>query len=217
MARTLLIAGTALLLSACAATERPLGYNAALPPPPLPARLAGNGSIYQPVNGYAPLHSGYRAQGIGDLLTVRLVERTVTAKSASGQTSRDGGISVSPPSSGPFSFRGSDLNSSASSSFNGGGDAAQQSSLSGDITVTIVDVRPNGTAFVRGEKLMQFSQGEEWVQLTGLVRLADVGPDNIIASPRIGDARITYGGRGSVQQSSRQGWLTNFFNLVSPF
>ncbi|WP_347303461.1 flagellar basal body L-ring protein FlgH [Croceibacterium sp. TMG7-5b_MA50] len=218
--RAALLLGTALLLSACGGVgQRPMGYMPALPPAPVlaAATVDGNGAIYQAANGYAPLYSGYRAQGIGDLVTIRLVEVTSTAKSASSQTQRDGGISVSPPATGPFSFNPAGINSGASSSFNGQGDAAQQSRLQGDITVTIIDVRPNGTALVRGEKLMSFSQGEEWIQLSGIIRLADVTPGNEVFSNRVADARITYGGRGSVQQSSRQGWLTNFFNLVSPF
>jgi flagellar L-ring protein precursor FlgH len=64
---------------------------------------------------------------------------------------------------------------------------------------------------------MQLSQGQEWVQLSGIVRLADIDQDNRIASTRIADARITYSGKGSVQRASREGWLSRFFNLVTPF
>jgi flagellar L-ring protein FlgH len=83
--------------------------------------------------------------------------------------------------------------------------------------VTIAEVRPNGTALVRGEKLMHLSQGEEWVQLSGIVRLSDIDQDNRVASPRLADARITYSGKGSVQRASREGWLSKFFNIVTPF
>ena len=64
---------------------------------------------------------------------------------------------------------------------------------------------------------MQLSQGEEWIQLSGIVRLADIDSNNRIASPRIADARITYAGKGAVQRASREGWLSRFFNLVTPF
>jgi flagellar L-ring protein precursor FlgH len=64
---------------------------------------------------------------------------------------------------------------------------------------------------------MQLSQGEEWVQLSGIIRLADIDSDNRIASLRIADAQITYAGKGSVQQASREGWLMRVFNLVTPF
>lgn len=61
------------------------------------------------------------------------------------------------------------------------------------------------------------SQGQEWVQFSGIVRLADVSPENRIASSRVADARIEYSGNGSVQRASREGWLSRFFNAISPF
>lgn len=215
--RGLLAAAPLLALCACGAEQRPAGFAAALPPPQVAQPAPTDGAIYQPVSGYAPLYYGQRASRVGDLVTVVLVERTQASKSASGKTARDGGFSLTPPSAGPLSFDPAVLNSSGSSSFNGKGDAAQASMLSGDLTVTIAEVRPNGTALIRGEKVMQLSQGEEWVQLSGIVRLADIDQNNRIASPRIADARITYAGKGAVQRASREGWLSRFFNLVAPF
>jgi flagellar L-ring protein precursor FlgH len=210
-------AGSLFALAACG-PERAQGFAAALPPPPIPlAQNRADGAIYHAASGYAPLYYGQRASQVGDLVTVVLVERTQTSKSASANNQRDGGISLTPPSAGPFSFDPGVLNSSGNSSFKGQGDAAQTSALSGSITVTIADVRPNGTALVRGEKVMQLSQGEEWIQLAGIVRLADIDQDNRIASSRIADARITYSGKGAVQRASREGWLSRFFNLVTPF
>ena len=212
------LAAAAALLALCACgAERPAGFAAALPPPPPLQAAPADGAIYQAASGYAPLYYGQRASRVGDLVTVVLVERIQSSKSASSDTQRDGGISLTPPSAGPFSFNPAVLNSSGSSSFNGGGEAEQASRLSGDLTVTIAEVRPNGTALVRGEKVMQLSQGEEWIQLSGIVRLTDIDSNNRIASPRIADARITYAGKGAVQRASREGWLSRFFNLVTPF
>lgn len=203
------------LLAGCA-TERPAGFAPALPPPPVADTRPADGAIVQ-ASAYAPLYLGARAQRVGDLVTVVLTESTLTSKSASSRQQRDGGFDISPPTTGPFSFNPANLNSSGSSSFNGKGDAAQSSTMRGDITVTIAEVRPNGTALIRGEKVMNLSQGDEWIQLTGIIRLADIGPNNTILSPRIADAHLSYAGKGSVQRSSRQGWLLDFFNMVSPF
>lgn len=215
--KTALCASLALALAACGGASKPAGFAATLPPPPQAAPAPANGSIFSVSAGYAPLYFGQRAHKVGDLVTVVLLERTTTSKSASGTTSRDGSISISPPSAGPFSFNPNVLNSGGSSSFNGGGDASQTSSLRGDITVTIAEVRPNGTALIKGEKVMQFSQGDEWVQLSGIIRLADIDQDNRILSPRIADAQIAYAGQGSIQRASREGWLSRFFNIVTPF
>ena len=214
--KTALSATLIIVLAGCGA-EKPAGFAASLPPPPQAAPAPADGAIFSVSVGYAPLYLGLRAHKVGDLVSVVLVERTTTSKSTSANIARDGSISVTPPSAGPFSFDPGVLNSGAGSSFNGGGDVAQTSSLRGDLTVTIAEVRPNGTALVRGEKVMQFSQGDEWVQISGIIRLADIDQDNRIASPRIADAQITYGGKGAIQQSSRAGWLTKFFNLVTPF
>lgn len=211
-------AAAALFALAACGPERAQGFAAALPRAPSAlAQSQADGAIYHAATGYAPLYYGQRASQVGDLVTVLLVERTQTAKSASAKNQRDGAISLTPPSAGPFSFDPGVLNSSGNSSFKGQGDAAQTSALSGSITVTIADVRPNGTVLVRGEKVMQLSQGEEWIQLAGVVRLADIDQDNRVASTRIADARITYSGKGSVQRASREGWLSRFFNLVTPF
>ncbi|HEU4650751.1 MAG TPA: flagellar basal body L-ring protein FlgH [Croceibacterium sp.] len=206
----------AVVLAGCAANERPAGFAATLPPAPA-APAPASGAIFNASLGYAPLHYGQRAHRVGDLVTVVLTERTTTSKSADSAQSRDGSIALRPPTVGPFAFDPNVLNSGGSSSFNGGGDASQTSSLRGDLTVTIAELRPNGTALVKGEKLMQFSQGEEWVQLSGIIRLADIDPDNRIASPRVADAQITYAGNGAVQRASREGWLSRFFNTVAPF
>ena len=147
-----------------------------------------------------------------------LVETTSTSKSAGSKTARDGGASITPPTAGPLSFLNPDaLKASSQSSFNGQGNATQTSSLAGEVSVTIVEVRPNGTALVRGEKRLLLSQGQEWIQFAGIVRLADIDADNRVASSRVADARIEYAGNGAVQRASREGWLSKFFNMISPF
>jgi flagellar L-ring protein precursor FlgH len=50
------------------------------------------------------------------------------------------------------------------------------------------------------------------VQIQGIVRPADIAPDNSIPSSRVADARIAYGGRGAVANSNVMGWLSKFFN-----
>lgn len=195
----------------------PEGFGATLPAPPPQARAA-DGAIFNVSNGYAGLVEGHRARAVGDPLTILLVEQVTTSKSAGSKTQRQGSFSVLPPIAGPLGFLNPDaLNASGGSSFNGQGNASQTSSLAGDITVTIAQVRPNGTALVRGEKRLMLSQGQEWVQFSGIVRLADVSPENRIASSRVADARIEYSGNGSVQRASREGWLSRFFNAISPF
>jgi flagellar L-ring protein FlgH len=69
--------------------------------------------------------------------------------------------------------------------------------LNGAIAVTIAAIYPNGTAEVVGEKQMMFSQGDEWVQFAGRIRLVDIDGDNRLASSQVANARIIYSGKGA--------------------
>lgn len=219
MTRQTIILFACLLTSACGLEGgRPqTGFAPVLPPAAAP-QVALNGAIFQPATGYSALHEGTRARRVGDLVTVMLVEDLDSTKSTSASTDREGSAGIDPPTAGLLSFLNPDaLNASAQSSFNGQGIASQRSTLTGSIAVTIAEVRPNGTALVVGERRMQLSQGDEWVQFAGIMRLADVSAENRVLSTQIADAQIIYGGSGAIQQASRPGWLSRFFNIVSPF
>lgn len=191
------------------------------PPPPPVAQYAptrANGAIYQASRGYVALHEGQRARLVGDIVTIVLVESINSSKSTSSQTGRSGSASLTPPTAGPLSFLNPEaLKAAADASFNGTGNAAQRSTLNGAIAVTIAEVRPNGTARVIGEKHMALSQGREFVQFSGIVRLADIDADNRVFSSQVADAQIIYSGKGAVQRASKPGWLSTFFAKISPF
>jgi flagellar L-ring protein FlgH len=213
MTRGGLLVCAAVLLTA---GKKPNPYDPVLPPPP-PAPVA-NGAIFQASHGYAPLTSGTRASQVGDLLTIVLVERTQAVKTATATTGRDGEIGLSPPITGPLSFfTPQEFDMGGSSKFNGKGQAGQSNALSGEISVTVAAVYPNGTMFVRGEKLIKLNRGDEFIRIAGLVRQSDVTADNRIPSTRVADADITYSGKGEIARASRQGWLQRFFSIVSPF
>lgn len=228
---TTLLLAAPLLLSACMgvggkgpqagfAAPPPPGaaLTAASAPPPVSAPSHSPGAIFQSAQGYAGLVTGTRARQLGDMVTIILTEATTTSKSAQGRTAREGGFSITPPSAGPLSFLNPEaLKAAAEGSFTGSGNATQQSRLNGAIAVTIAAIYPNGTAEVVGEKQMLLSQGDEWVQFAGRIRLVDIDGDNRLASSQVANARIIYSGKGAVQQASRPGWLSRFFNLISPF
>lgn len=184
---------------------------------PVPVPAAPNGSIFQISSGYSALTSGARATTVGDIITITLVERTQASKSTSANTGRDGSIGLTPPTTGLLNlFKPSDISASGTNSFKGTGTAAQSNTLSGEITVTIAKVYPNGTMLVRGEKALTLNRGDEFIQISGLVRQADVSPDNRVLSTRVADAKIIYTGKGEIARASRQGWLQRFFTAISP-
>lgn len=192
---------------------------ARLAPLPQPAADAQpNGAIFQVASGYAALHEGWRARRVGDLLTIVLVERTAASKSASSKLDSGGGFGLTPPSTGPLSlFKSTDASASGTRNFTGAGTTDQANSLTGAISVTVAKIYPNGTLLVQGQKHVTLNRGDEVVQIKGIVRTADIDLDNSVPSTRVADAQIAYTGKGDVARASRQGWLSRFFQVVSPF
>jgi flagellar L-ring protein FlgH len=218
-----------LALSGCMSTgpKRSAEYAPMRPvmPPPAPT---GNGSIYQA--GYETIwFEDNVARRVGDLLTVTLVENTQANKSATTATAKSGTVGISNPtlfgSTPQFNTPGiiplaSNSNNnlafdlSSSTDFSGDGSSTQSNKLSGNITVTVVEVLPNRNLYVRGEKRIGINQGYEYVRLAGIVRPQDITPQNTVESTRIADPTISYVGEGALADANSMGWLTRFFNSV---
>ncbi len=196
----------------------PVGAAATPAPPP-----AGNGSIFAnntPGNRGLRLFQDNKAREVGDLLTVVLVENTRAKTNAKTAVSKDANLEMAAPSifGQEITYNGNPLLQAeveGKRKFAGAGDSAQSNQLAGDITVSVVEQLGNGNLRVAGEKRVRLNQGDELVQVQGIVRTADIGPDNRVTSDRVGEARIVYGGRGTLARSNAMGWLARFFNSAA--
>jgi flagellar L-ring protein precursor FlgH len=205
---------------------------AAVRPAAVPMAQQGNGSIYQ--QGFdVRLFEDQLARRVGDILTVQLSEATSASKDAETNLSKTNSNSVTNPTlfgaTPQFNTPGvlpltSNSNNNLSfgldsdHSFDGSGSSSQSNSLSGSITVSVVEVLPNGNLIIRGEKVLQLNQGHEYVRLSGIVRKADIRPDNTVLSTQVADAQIAYSGTGAVQDTNVVGWLARFFvSALMPF
>jgi flagellar L-ring protein FlgH len=184
-----------------------------------PVTPPADGAIFHAVNGYTALTSGARAAQVGDIVTIILVEKTQATKSNSQTLDRSGSMSVTPPPTGPIAtvLNKVNLNMGTGQKFGGKGDAEQSNALTGAISVTVAAVYPNGTMLVRGEKQLTLNRGDEQIEISGLIRQADIDFDNTVPSTRVADAKITYAGKGEVARASTQGWLSRFFSRINPF
>jgi len=181
-----------------------------------------NGAIYQ--SGYdMRLFEDHTARRIGDILTVQLDEDTKAKKKSDLDASKKTSISVTAPNimgMDPSMIFGKDLSATLASEhdFEGEGEANQSNSLTGDISVTVVDVFPNGNLRIRGEKRVTLNDGSEYVRLSGIVRPIDIDASNTISSSKVADATIMYTGDGSVANASKMGWFAKFFlHPIFPF
>jgi flagellar L-ring protein precursor FlgH len=205
-----------LLLSGCAAMQpRDRQSYAPTRPPEIAPKVVNNGAIYQ-ADTARPLFEDNKARHVGDLLTIVLVESTNASKKASTTTKKSTSLDTGTPTilGGGVTLHGKNLlnNSiSSGSDFSGSGDSSQSNSLTGTVSVTVARVLPNGNLVVRGQKNVTINQGQEYLQISGIVRPEDISSDNQVASNLVADARITYAGRGAVADSNAMGWLARFF------
>lgn len=222
--RIALAATACALLGGCviAGDVRPFPAMAPVQPVMAPQAQASAGAIYAAGPGLQ-LYGDRRARDVGDLVTITLVESTTATTSATTGISKDSSIDMATPTvlGLPVTYHGQDLlrnSASGERSFDGKGQSAQSNRLQGSVTVTVIQRLPNGNMVVQGQKQLRLNQGDELVQIQGIVRAADIAPDNTIPSSKVADARIAYGGRGAVAQSNAMGWFGRFFNsALSPY
>jgi flagellar L-ring protein precursor FlgH len=224
----LLISGlTLLLLQACASVDAP---PAALAPSPEFAPvypLASDrarpvtGGIYsnRPSDSWFGRGRNYQ---IGDLITVLLNESTQAARTQNTDVSRESKHTATPPGLNtqvgklnPI-LNGINLNESKVDS-KGSGTADQKASLSGSVTVTVIEILANGNLVVRGEKKLGLSEGTEVIQVSGVIRPQDVGPNGTVQSLRLANAQIAYRGTGDLANATKVGWGTSMLHKFWPF
>ncbi|WP_047049697.1 flagellar basal body L-ring protein FlgH [Vibrio mexicanus] len=178
---------------------------------------AETGSLFN-LQKASSLYDDSKPRGIGDIITVMLDENTKAAKSSDADLSKNNDASMDPLEVGgeqltigkyDFSY-----NLSNDNSFSGSAAANQSNSISGFITVEVIEVLANGNLVIRGEKWLTLNTGDEYIRLSGTIRPDDIDFENTIASNRISNARIQYSGTGTNQDMQEPGFLARFFNVT---
>ena len=165
------------------------------------------------------LYGNGRASQVGDIISILLEESTSASKNAKTSGDKSSSTTLTAPTVfGRTIDRFSAGFSGPTSEFSGSGASDISNSLSGSFSVTVHEVLPNGNLVVRGEKWLNLNQGDEYIQISGLVRPQDISAENTISSEKLADARIGYSGTGQVNDTNTMGWLSKFFiSALSPF
>ena len=221
MKRILALSVAIITLGGCASTSQPpVEANDPSFAPVVPdyprETIVEDGSLFRSYMANS-LYSDVTARRVGDIITVTLSESTSASKSADTTTAKDSSVNLDTITGlggqavniGGQSIQ---LGIGSSSDFSGDSAANQSNSLSGAISVTVVDVLPNNNLVIRGEKWLTLNHGDEYIRLTGIIRPADISPENEIVSTKVANARIQYSGTGSFARAQERGWLTKFFD-----
>tara|TARA_R110002110_G_scaffold33533_1_gene114763 strand:+ start:77187 stop:77900 length:714 start_codon:yes stop_codon:yes gene_type:complete len=214
----------ALFLVGCNHFDSPNDPNFAPVMPDVQAELTPDmGSVYHPGRGLS-LYEDIKAHKIGDLITVVFTEQMDASKEAETNFDKKSEATIVDPTILstmadfglpkwlPIPLKTTDnlnlkTDINANREFEGSSDSEQKNKLTGQVTVMVSQVYPNGNLFVRGEKWININHGDEFVRVSGIIRSEDIQPDNSIESHRIADARISYSGRGTLTNATKPGWL----------
>lgn len=165
-----------------------------------------------------------RASQVGDLITI-IVNITDNASMNDGTTAqRDGNQKLGIPNL--FGVKGKIIdaltgaNSLATNSSSGNtatGKIARNESVTLRLAGTITQVLPNGNFVVMGKQEMRVNSELRELGVSGIVRPQDITADNTVTHDRMAEARISYGGRGTLSRLQTPRYGQQIMDAILPF
>ena len=241
MPRSLLRLFTALLsasvLAGCSAIDRlenigetpqlsPVGNPAdtqivaAIPTPP-PISHANN-SLWQP--GAHSFFHDPRASHVGDVITVNVsvadaaklsntTARSRTNSDDAGLTNFFGLENALPKSITPGSMvkMGSDNSNVGTGSIN------RSENINMTLAALVAQVLPNGNLVITGHQQVRVNNEMRDMQVSGIVRTEDITAENTVDLSQIAEARISYGGNGTVSDVQQPRYGSQLFDILMPW
>lgn len=213
----LAVLGTLCACSAVPTSIVTVPRTAVASPPQVAA--ANSGAIFQST-AFRPMFEDRRARLVGDTITIAISESTSAVKAAASSASKTGSTAVAIPTVTGLPFKalqGTALNGSTANSFSDKDAESASNNFTGTITVTVVEVLPNGNLVVAGEKQLALDKGIEFVRVSGVVSPDNIGVGNTIASSKVADARVEYRTNTQIDRASFTAMLSRVFMSILPF
>ena len=191
-------------------------------PTPTPPQ-AGLNSLWRP--GARAFFKDQRASDVGDLITVsvninesgNLTNKTQTSTAnteGANATTLFGLESVFKKIGGsaatPWSF-------GSTSGVNGNGTMTRQEQILINLAATVVQKLPNGNLVISGKQELRVNGELRLLSVQGIIRAEDISTLNTVTSDKIAEARIIYGGRGTLSDIQGPRYGQQIFDLISPF
>jgi len=179
---------------------RRVSARAAAPAPATP------GSLWIDTGRLANMVADYKAERVGDLVTISVAQNLSASSTGNVATNRSfsasSGITALP---GQLKTTGvaNLFSPSSTQALSGKAQATSQTSLSTTLTGRVAAVLSNGILVVEAEREITMNNEHETVILRGLVRRGDLDATNTVASNYVGDLEVEVKGKGVVSEGTR--------------
>jgi flagellar L-ring protein precursor FlgH len=169
-----------------------------------------------------------RAHRVGDILTVLVNvndNATVSNETATDRTSStDNGIThlfglessigkILPGSPDPAHL----VQTGGATSHDGKGSVSRSEAVSLTIAAVVTAVMPNGNMMIQGRQEVRVNQELRELTVADIVRPEDITAANTIRHEQIAEARVSYGGRGSISRVQKVPVGQALVEQFSPF
>lgn len=195
-----------------------------IPPPPEPARAVN--SLW--ASGSRSFFRDPRASRPGDIITVNI--SVADAAKISNTTSRSRTNSDDANLTNFFGLEGELANAlpqaanpaslvkmGSDTSNVGAGSVDRSETINLTLAALVTQVLPNGNLVIGGHQQVRVNNELRDLQVGGIVRLEDITNDNTIDLSQIAEARISYGGRGTVSDMQQPRYGSQLFDILMPF
>ncbi len=168
-----------------------------------------------------------RATHVGDIVTVLISESSQAEVDANTETTKthngSSGITNLLNLTDRMVNRGLTLGTTglidtdSNRTFNGEATTDRSDSLTARIAAVVTQVLPNGYLVIQGSREVMVNYEMQEMRIQGIVRPEDITSTNTINSEKIAEARISYAGRGMVDQVQEPQPGVRFLDKWMPF
>ena len=109
------------------------------------------------------------------------------------------------------------LDASGSQVTDGNGTVKRTETITLRLAATVTQVLPNGNLVVTGRQQVRVNSELRDLTVGGVIRPQDIGSDNTVRHDRLAEARIAYGGRGTISDVQRPRVGQELLDVILPF
>ncbi|THD49339.1 MAG: hypothetical protein E7774_01480 [Bradyrhizobium sp.] len=182
------------------------------------------GQIARPI---ANLYTDQTVTRVGDIVTVNIAINdkaqfdNATDRSKSASSSLTSNWQYTRGSTGSGGGTGSPssiaLNAASTTSTQGAGNIDRQEQIQVSVAAVVTEVLPNGNLVISGSQEVRVNYELRQLTVAGIVRPYDIARNNTISYDRIAEARISYGGRGRLNDVQQPSWGQQIWDKISPY